>query len=102
MSIELWLALGGGLGGLILGILVWWYRREYVQAAADRDRARADLAAAQKAAADELQREQGVNRVSNSTFDRYQAAVEAMVARHPELGSEYDELFLRFDASAPS
>lgn len=97
MSLLGYVAGAGWLGTVALAIAVYVYRRRASRAAADRDQALADLGTARAAEA----RQEDAKHVDSTTFDRYQKAVEAMVARHRDLlGGEYHELVRTFDAAA--
>jgi hypothetical protein len=96
-----YLYLAGALGGLALVIAVWFYRRRALGAEKERDRATADLAAAETAAAQERERQQGAFHAIDSFGDQYQAAVEAMVRAHPDLVGEYTALVLRLASGSP-
>lgn len=93
-----YLYLAGAVGELALIIAVWFYRRRALGAEKERDRATADLAAAETAAAQERDRQQGAIHAIDSFGDRYQTAVEAMVRAHPDLVGEYSSLVLRLAA----
>lgn len=95
-----WLYLAGAVGELTLFLAVWWYRRRAIGAEQERDRATADLAAAETAAAQERERQQGAVHAIDLFGDRYQTAVEAMVRAHPELVGEYSSLVLRLASGA--
>lgn len=93
-----WLYAVGAAGELALFIAVWWYRRRALAAEAARDRATADLAAAETAAAQERDRQQGAVNAYDSFSMRYQVEVESLVRAHPELVGEYSALVLRLAA----
>lgn len=90
-----WLYVLSSLGVFGMGIAIWWYRRRALAGEAAALRAAADLVAAQKAAADELERHNDALRSYDGFADRLHLEVEAMVRRHPDLAGEYRDIVVR-------
>lgn len=96
----IWLYVGGTVGVMGLAIAVWWYRRQATQAQAELERAKADLAAAKTAAANEVERHLDAATASNDFGDRLQGELVALVRRHPELAGEYRGIVVRLASGA--
>lgn len=96
-----YLIAGAGLEGLVLGFLVWWFKRDRDTWQAQALKTAGDVVAVQKADAEMQSREKGANDVHVELDETFEAKVVVpFFAAHPEHAGEWGTLVRAWAASA--